>query len=70
MNMDKSTYLNTVYEKLRRDNFELSNDKIHEYDVVVARKFKLTKQMNIFAIMGNASHISKDVPGLVGQKGH
>ena len=59
--MDQNTYLKTVYDKLRRDGFELSNDKIHEFDVVVAKKFKFTKQMNIFAIMGDANNISKDV---------
>jgi len=67
-NMDQNTYLKTVYEKLRQDGFELTKDKINEFDVVVATKkqFKLSwfaTQMNIFAIMGVANNVSKSVIG-------
>lgn len=65
-NLEENIYLKNVYEKLRRDNFELMNDRIDEFSVVVATKkqFKLSwaaTQLNIFVIMGVSEHISKDV---------
>jgi len=58
-------YLKNVYEKLRRDEFELMNDRIDEFSVAVATKKQsklswLATQMNIFVIMSISKYASKD----------
>lgn len=63
---DQNTYFEIVYEKLRQDKFVLTNDKIDDFNVVIATKkeFQLLwfgTQMNIFVIMGSSNNISKDV---------
>ncbi len=64
--IDQNTYFEIVHEKLRRDKFVLRNDNIDGLNVVVATKqeFQLLwfgTQMNIFAIMGYADNISREV---------
>jgi transcriptional regulator with XRE-family HTH domain len=64
--IDQNTYFEIVHEKLRQDKFVLRNDNIDGLNVVVATKqeFQLLwfgTQMNIFAIMGYADNISREV---------
>ena len=64
--MGQDLYLQAVCDRLRQDGFELANDKIDEFDVVVAtrRQFKLSctaSWMNIFAIMSVSNSVLRDV---------
>jgi hypothetical protein len=63
---DQKTHLKGMYKKLSQDGFELTEDKISEFDTIVATKkqFELSwfaTQLNIFVIMGVSNDISRDV---------
>jgi hypothetical protein len=66
LSLIKNTYISTICEKLKQDDFKFKDEKLDQFDVIVAtgQKFKIswfkTTQVNIFVIMGVADRVTKE----------
>ncbi len=65
--MINNNHVTNIFERLKQDDFKFVNETIGQFDVTVAMKkqFHISwftiKQMNIFAIMGIADRVSKEI---------